>query len=83
MDAQGAELNALKGLGNYLNNVIAIITELEISPMYIGQGLFEDVYKYLTTNGFYLADMNMWASTAGDFLFLRTPQTLTSSTLYP
>ncbi|MFZ5494890.1 MAG: FkbM family methyltransferase [Verrucomicrobiota bacterium] len=71
MDAQGAELYALQGLGKYLDGVQAIITELEIKPMYHGQTLFDDVCRFLQRHGFRLAAQNRWAKTAGDFLFLR------------
>jgi len=71
MDAQGAELNALRGLGKYLDGVQAIITELEIKPMYEGQSLFADVCKFLHTKGFVLKEKHQWAATAGDFLFIR------------
>jgi FkbM family methyltransferase len=71
MDAQGAELYALQGLGRYLDRVSAIITELELKPMYHGQTLFAEVSRFLQSRGFRLAAENRWAETAGDFLFLR------------
>ena len=71
MDAQGAELYALQGLGSKLADVQAIITELEIKPMYHGQTLFEDVDRFLQERGFRLAGQNRWSETAGDFLYLR------------
>lgn len=71
MDAQGAELNALQGLGRYLSGVTAIITELEIQPMYHGQALFSDVGVFLLSKGFELKGTHLWAPTAGDFLFMR------------
>ena len=74
MDAQGAELYALQGLGKYLDGVQAIITELEIKPMYHEQTLFDDVCRYLTQWGFTLAAENRWAKTAGDFLFVKQPK---------
>lgn len=71
MDAQGAELHALKGLGPFLDGVQAIITELELKPMYHGQSLFHEVQQYLLRFGFRLRAENRWAQTAGDFLFVR------------
>jgi len=71
MDAQGAELHALKGLGRYLDGVQAIVTELEIKPMYHGQTLFSDVSAFLESQGFVLRAKHEWAKTAGDFLFVR------------
>lgn len=71
MDAQGAELYALQGLGDYLKGVQAIITELELDPMYHDQTLFEDVRRFLEGQGFALAVEHRWAKSAGDFLFMR------------
>ncbi len=71
MDAQGAELYALQGLGRYLDGVRAIVTELELKPMYHEQTLFADVCQFLKQRGFRLAAENRWAETAGDFLFVR------------
>jgi FkbM family methyltransferase len=47
MDLQGAELIALKSLGNILENVSVICTETEMNPMYSGQALFKDIDEYL------------------------------------
>jgi hypothetical protein len=47
MDLQGAELIALKSLGEYLNNVSFICTEVEINAMYENQALFKDVDGFL------------------------------------
>ena len=71
MDAQGAELRALQGLGRYLDGVQAIVTELELKPMYHDQSLFVDVCLFLKMRGFRLVAENRWAPTAGDFLFLK------------
>jgi FkbM family methyltransferase len=72
MDAQGAELNALKGLGNYLNGVKAIITEAEIEPMYHGQSLLKDIMEHLNSFGFRLEHSWQWSVNAGDFLFTKS-----------
>jgi len=81
MDAQGAELHALQGLGRYLDKVQAIVTELEIKPMYHGQTLFSDVSKFLTSRGFVLKEKNQWAKTAGDFLFVREAPSTSAVTI--
>jgi len=47
MDLQGAELLALKSLGDILENVSIICTETEMNPMYKGQALFKDIDTYL------------------------------------
>lgn len=52
MDLQGAELLALKGLGNYLNSVKYIHTEVSYIEMYSGQVMFEELNKFLLCKGF-------------------------------
>lgn len=47
MDLQGAELIALKSLGDILKNVSIICTETEINPMYENQALFNDIDNFL------------------------------------
>jgi len=45
MDLQGAELLALKGLGNYLNNVRYIHIEVSHKEMYSGQVMYSIMLK--------------------------------------
>jgi FkbM family methyltransferase len=52
MDLQGAELLALKGLGNYLQNVKYIHTEVSYKEMYSGQVMFDELHKYILSNDF-------------------------------
>ena len=52
MDLQGAELLALQGMGDLLNGVRYVHTELSFRAMYTGQALFADVHSYLHTRGF-------------------------------
>ena len=52
MDLQGAELLALQGMGDLLNGVRYVHTELSFRAMYTGQALFADVHSYLHTQGF-------------------------------
>jgi FkbM family methyltransferase len=54
MDLQGAELLALKGLGNYLHNVKYIHTEVSYKEMYSGQVMFEELNNYILSNEFSL-----------------------------
>lgn len=71
MDLQGAELKALKSMGDILDTAQIIHTELEMNPMYDGQCLFSDVNDFLTNNGFDLewGDTNVQFGT--DFIFVR------------
>jgi FkbM family methyltransferase len=52
MDLQGAELFALKGLGNHLHNVKYIHTEVSYKEMYSGQVMFEELNNYILSNNF-------------------------------
>jgi FkbM family methyltransferase len=50
MDLQGAELIALKSIGDILRNVSIICTETEMTPMYKNQALFKDIDFFLKEN---------------------------------
>ena len=50
MDLQGAELIALKSIGDILKNVSIICTETEMTPMYKNQALFKDIDFFLKEN---------------------------------
>jgi len=52
MDLQGAELLALKGLGEYLNNVKYIHTEVSYIEMYSGQVMYKDLNEFVLSKGF-------------------------------
>lgn len=52
MDLQGAELLALKGLGDYLKNVKYIYTEVTYTEIYSGQVMFDELHSFLKDNNF-------------------------------
>lgn len=52
MDLQGAELVALKGLGNYIHNVQYIYTEVSHIEMYSGQVMFDELNNFILSNNF-------------------------------
>ena len=52
MDIQGGELEALKSLGDRLQDVNLIYTEVEFMEIYEGQPLFEDIKGFLEERGF-------------------------------
>lgn len=54
MDLQGAELLALQGLGNLLDKVKAIYTEVEYNEIYSKQALFPELNNFLQKKGFKL-----------------------------
>jgi FkbM family methyltransferase len=72
-DTEGADFQVIKSLGKYLfRDIIGIHAELYHKEMYNDIILFEEVNKYLTKNGFYLAKKiggikNYWHN----FLYIR------------
>ncbi len=52
MDLQGAELKALKGMGDLVRKVRFIYTEVEFIEMYEGQALFSQIDRYLAEQDF-------------------------------
>ena len=52
LDTQGSEHAILKGSEKTLPNVLAIISEVEFSPLYENQSLFGDIFHYLQKFGF-------------------------------
>lgn len=70
MDLQGAELIALQSLGNILETVQVIHTELEINPMYEDQCLFTDVNEFLKDMGFMRVYGNPDVEFGTDFIFV-------------
>lgn len=86
LDAQGAELDIIKGAGDRLNSVLGVEVEIEFKSIYLGQPLFSDVHNYLEDNDFSFVDfvsLNRWERHAhndmgecnfGDGLFLKTPE---------
>jgi len=71
MGLQGAELKALVGLGSLLSTVQVIYTEVGYKEMYLGQALFKDIDRYLTSRGFYLSMSLHGSEWFGDALYVR------------
>jgi len=69
MDVQGAELMAMKGLGEKLGNVKIIQAEVEFIEIYKGQPLFEDFKNYLISNYFDFIGFNSMSCYSGDAIF--------------
>jgi len=51
IDVQGAELDVFRGGVSALENVLALVAEVEFIPHYLGQPLFGDVCSFLSENG--------------------------------
>jgi hypothetical protein len=52
MDLQGAEMKALKGLGDKIFSVRFIILEMSFESYYHGEYLFADIDRFLIQKGF-------------------------------
>ncbi|MDB5145726.1 MAG: hypothetical protein JWQ66_4439 [Mucilaginibacter sp.] len=52
LDVQGAELDVLKGAGNYINKIKSIWLEVEKISLYENQPLKRDVELFMKANGF-------------------------------
>ena len=52
IDVQGGELAVLEGMGAKLDAVAAIIVESPFEQAYEGASDFDDIYRFLTANGF-------------------------------
>lgn len=70
IDVQGFELNALRGMGNYLKQLTAIWIEVETIELYEGQPLKKDVEAFLSSAGFECA-MDLGRKQVGDQLWVK------------
>lgn len=71
MDVQGAELAALKGLGDRLNDVVVIQCEVELMEIYTNQPLFYEIKKYLKRHGFCFMGFTSKSEYSGDAVFIQ------------
>ena len=69
MDLQGAELLALQGLGNHLQNVKYIHTEVSHKEMYSGQVMFEELHEYILSNHFVMTNSLSFAGWQEDAIY--------------
>lgn len=63
IDIQGAELEAMQSAPKLVSQLLAIRSEVEFAPLYVGQPLFADVDAELRAKGFMLArfpQMHSW-----------------------
>ncbi len=70
MDIQGAELMALRGLGQDLNQVKLIHTEVEFFEIYKDAPLYGDIKRFLNQNGFLLVGFTQFGAFSGDAVFV-------------
>lgn len=55
-DIQGAELDAIRGLGEKIDSILGFEIEVEFQHLYVGQPLFDEIYRYLSDKGFVFVD---------------------------
>lgn len=79
IDVQGAELHVLRGMGELLNNIDYILTEVNEAELYKGGVLLHDLAAYLNVHGFSLVDRVMTKYEWGDALFVKKELTGGSS----
>ena len=72
MDIQGAELMALRGLGERLHEIGMVHTEVEFFEIYQGQPLFPEVKQFLNRQGFKLYAFTRFHAHDGDAIFVNT-----------
>ncbi len=71
LDIQGAELAALRGMGDYLRHIDYIYTEVNIEPLYIGCGLLHQIDTFLNSHGFQRVETQILSYGWGDALYIR------------
>ncbi len=71
IDAQGAELRALQGLGDSIGSVRYVIIEIEVRPIYEDQALYPEIHAYLTSRGFKQAAEVYRDDWFSDYLYVR------------
>lgn len=71
LDIQGTELQALKSLGKYLDNVNYVYLEINEEELYEGCALFPEVEKFLNDYRLFCVEKSMTGQKWGDAFFIR------------
>lgn len=71
LDIQGAELKALKGMEDYLNNVDYIYTEVNSDYVYKDCALIQELDEYLLKFGLHRVETNWTEYKWGDAFYIR------------
>jgi FkbM family methyltransferase len=72
LDIQGAELKALKGMENYLNNIDYIYTEVNSNQVYQGCATIDELDEYLKGFGLKRVETQMTPFEWGDAFYIRS-----------
>jgi FkbM family methyltransferase len=71
IDLQGAELLALRGLGDVLNGVDYIYTEINVGEVYVGCATLFQLDKFLAEKGFHRVDLRLTQWQWGDAFYVK------------
>ncbi len=71
LDIQGVELNAIKSLGIYLDQIKYIYTEVNKAQLYDGCNLVDDMTNFLSSKGFKLITISWTQYGWGDAFYSR------------
>lgn len=72
LDIQGAELNALIGLGKYIQQIDTIVTEISIFELYKNCPLLDDMDLFMSKHGFERIELHMVKGKGwGDAIYIR------------
>tara|TARA_B100000700_G_C15046598_1_gene858259 strand:+ start:1250 stop:1903 length:654 start_codon:yes stop_codon:yes gene_type:complete len=71
VDLQGAEKNALLGMGEHLNDVKYIITEGQTKPIYHESSMLSEITEILNNYNFILKESKIVNEYFGDFFFIK------------
>jgi FkbM family methyltransferase len=71
IDIQGAELLAIKGFGNLINNIKYIYTEINTNTLYENCALINDIDDYLNSFEFKRVETEMTDFEWGDALYIK------------
>lgn len=71
LDIQGAELKALKGFGNYLDQVDYVYSEINTKCLYKNCGLLPEMNAFLEQKGFRMIEIKHTKHGWGDAFYMR------------
>lgn len=71
LDLQGVELRAIRGLGDLINYIDYVYTEVNNDSIYHGNDLIADIDSYLNPRGFVRAETAMLSEQWGDAFYIR------------
>jgi FkbM family methyltransferase len=71
IDLQGAELLALRGLGNKLDGFDFIYTEINVGEVYVGCATLYQLDKFLAEKGFHRVELRLTKWQWGDAFYVR------------